>query len=42
MLRDQDGKIDDDIRFNPKLLLHIDKPLVQYMDCVNQLESYQW
>jgi phenylpropionate dioxygenase-like ring-hydroxylating dioxygenase large terminal subunit len=42
MLRDEDGKIYDNIRFNPKLILGIDKPLVQYMDYVNQLEPSRW
>jgi phenylpropionate dioxygenase-like ring-hydroxylating dioxygenase large terminal subunit len=42
MLRDEDGKIYDNIRFHPKLLLNIDQPLVQYMEYVNQLEPSQW
>ncbi|QIR39735.1 aromatic ring-hydroxylating dioxygenase subunit alpha [Tolypothrix sp. PCC 7910] len=42
MLRDEDGKIYDNIRFNPKLLLSIDQPLAQYMDYVNQLEPSRW
>lgn len=42
MLRDEDGKIYDNIRFNPKLLLKIDQPLAQYMEYVNQLEPSGW
>ncbi|MFN6571658.1 aromatic ring-hydroxylating dioxygenase subunit alpha [Dendronalium sp. ChiSLP03b] len=42
MLRDEDGKIYDNIRFHPKLLLSIDTPLAQYMKYVNQLEPSRW
>jgi phenylpropionate dioxygenase-like ring-hydroxylating dioxygenase large terminal subunit len=42
MLRDEDGKIYDNIRFNPNLLLSIDQPLAQYMEYVNQLEASRW
>jgi nitrite reductase/ring-hydroxylating ferredoxin subunit len=42
MLRDEDGKIYDNIRFHPQLLLSIDQPLVQYMEYVNQLEPSRW
>jgi len=42
MLRDEDGKIYDNIQFNPNIILNIDRPLVQYMSYVNQLESSQW
>lgn len=42
MLRDEDGKIYDNIQFNPKLLLSIDQPLAQYMEYVNQLEPSRW
>jgi phenylpropionate dioxygenase-like ring-hydroxylating dioxygenase large terminal subunit len=42
MLRDEDGKIYDNIQFNPKLLLPIDQPLAQYMSYVNQLQVSQW
>ncbi|BAY21211.1 Rieske [2Fe-2S] domain-containing protein [Calothrix sp. NIES-2100] len=42
MLRDEDGKIYDNIRFQPKLLLSIDQPLAQYMEYVNQLEPSRW
>jgi nitrite reductase/ring-hydroxylating ferredoxin subunit len=42
MLRDEDGKIYDNIRFQPKLLLSIDRPLAQYMEYVNQLEPSRW
>ncbi|OUL35961.1 aromatic ring-hydroxylating dioxygenase subunit alpha [Nostoc sp. 106C] len=42
MLRDEDGKIYDNIRFNPNLLLSIDTPLAKYMEYVNQLEPSQW
>jgi len=42
MLRDEDGKIYDNIQFNPNIILNIDRPLVQYMSYVNQLEPSQW
>ncbi|BAY98986.1 Rieske [2Fe-2S] domain-containing protein [Tolypothrix tenuis PCC 7101] len=42
MLRDEDGKIYENIRFNPKLLLSIDQPLAQYMEYVNQLKPSRW
>jgi hypothetical protein len=42
MLRDEDGKIYDNIRFNPKLLLSIDQPLAEYMEYVNQLKPSRW
>ena len=42
MLRDEDGKIYDNIRFNPQVILSIDQPLVQYIQYVNQLEPSQW
>jgi len=42
MLRDEDGKIYDHIRFDPKMLLSIDAPLVEYMRYVNQLEPSRW
>ncbi|OCR00363.1 Rieske (2Fe-2S) protein [Oscillatoriales cyanobacterium USR001] len=42
MLRDEDGKIYDNICFNPQVILSIDEPLVQYMRYVNQLKPSQW
>ncbi|MGL5065567.1 MAG: Rieske 2Fe-2S domain-containing protein [Microcoleus sp.] len=42
MLRDEDGKIYDNIRFNPQVMLSIDAPLTQYMQYVNQLEPSRW
>jgi nitrite reductase/ring-hydroxylating ferredoxin subunit len=42
MLRDEDGKIYDNIQFNPQLLLKIDQPLAEYMHYVNQLEPSRW
>ncbi|GAC1492249.1 MAG: hypothetical protein NVS2B14_04900 [Chamaesiphon sp.] len=42
MLRDEDGNIYDNIKFNPNTILSIDTPLVQYMEYVNQLEQSQW
>ena len=42
MLRDEDGKIYDNIQFNPNVLLSIDAPLVQYMEYVNQLAPSCW
>ncbi|MEM9164669.1 MAG: aromatic ring-hydroxylating dioxygenase subunit alpha [Cyanobacteria bacterium P01_F01_bin.4] len=41
-LRDEDGQIYDHIRFEPKTLLSIDAPLVEYMQYVNQLEPSRW
>lgn len=42
MLRDEDGLIYDNIRFNPDLLLKIDAPLARYMEYVNHLEPSRW
>ena len=41
-LRGEDGKIYDNIRFDPKNLLPVDRPLVEYMRYVNQLEPSHW
>jgi nitrite reductase/ring-hydroxylating ferredoxin subunit len=41
-LRDEDGKIYDNIHFTPQNLLPIDQPLVTYMQFVNQLIPSQW
>lgn len=41
-LRDEDGKIYDNIQFNSNNLLSIDQPLVEYMRYVNQLERSRW
>jgi nitrite reductase/ring-hydroxylating ferredoxin subunit len=41
-LRDEDGLIYDNIRFNPQVLLSIDAPLVKYMNYVNQLKPSIW
>ncbi|MEM9448242.1 MAG: aromatic ring-hydroxylating dioxygenase subunit alpha [Cyanobacteria bacterium P01_E01_bin.6] len=42
ILRDEDGMIYDNIQFNPKALLSIDQPIVQYMTYVNQLTPSCW
>lgn len=42
MLRDEDGKVYDHIRFNPQHLLPIDRPIVTYMNYVNQLTPSRW
>lgn len=42
MLRDEDGKIYDNIQFQPKVLLNIDTPLTQYMGYVNRLSPSCW
>ncbi|MGD1804830.1 Rieske 2Fe-2S domain-containing protein [Dapis sp. BLCC M126] len=42
MLRDEDGKVYDNIRFNPNLLLDIDASLTKYMEYVNQLKISLW
>jgi len=41
-LRDEDGLIYDNIRFNPNALLKIDAPIVQYMAYVNRLIPSRW
>lgn len=41
-LRSEDGKVYDNIRFNPNALLSIDLPLVKYMNYVNSLEPSLW
>lgn len=42
VLRDEDGKIYDNIRFNPNALLSIDTPVTKYINYVNQLEPSIW
>ena len=41
-LRGEDGKIYDSIQFEPKNLLPVDRPLVEYMQYVEQLERSRW
>ncbi|MBE9098333.1 aromatic ring-hydroxylating dioxygenase subunit alpha [filamentous cyanobacterium LEGE 07170] len=41
-LRNADGQIYDNIHFDPKTLLPIDQPLVEYMRYINQLEPSRW
>jgi hypothetical protein len=41
-LRDEDGKVYDNIRFNPNVSVSIDSPLVEYMKYVNKLEASIW
>lgn len=41
-LRDEDGQIYDNIRFNPNILLKIDQPLARYIEYVNRLEPSTW
>ncbi|NEQ71732.1 MAG: aromatic ring-hydroxylating dioxygenase subunit alpha [Okeania sp. SIO2C9] len=41
-LRDEDGQIYDNIRFNPNILLDIDTPLAKYMEYVNKLDISLW
>ena len=41
-LRDEDGLIYDNIRFNPHALLKIDSPIIQYMTYVNNLTPSHW
>lgn len=41
-LRDEDGLIYDHIQFNPRTLLKVDAPMVQYMSYVNRLEPSRW
>ncbi|MEL6937932.1 MAG: aromatic ring-hydroxylating dioxygenase subunit alpha [Cyanobacteria bacterium J06598_1] len=41
-LRGEDGKIYDNIQFEPKSLLPVDQPLVDYMKYVNGLERSHW
>jgi phenylpropionate dioxygenase-like ring-hydroxylating dioxygenase large terminal subunit len=41
-LRDEDGKIYDNIRFNSDHLLAIDAPIQHYMDYVNTLKPSRW
>lgn len=42
MLRDEDGKIYDNIKFYPQNLLSIDTPLTHYMEYVNRLQPSRW
>ncbi|TAL37305.1 MAG: aromatic ring-hydroxylating dioxygenase subunit alpha [Alphaproteobacteria bacterium] len=41
-LRDEDGFVYDNIRFNPEALLPIDRPVARYMAYVNALEPSIW
>ena len=41
-LRDEDGLIYDNIRYNPNVILSIDEPLVKYMNYVNHLQPSIW
>lgn len=41
-LRGEDGQIYDNIRYNPNILLTIDRPLAEYMNYVNKLEPSIW
>lgn len=41
-LRGEDGKVYDNIRYTPNLLLSIDTPLIKYMNYVNQLKPSVW
>ncbi len=41
-LRDEDGRIYDNIQFDPKNLLSIDAPLAHYRNYVNRLEPSRW
>lgn len=41
-LRGEDGRIYDNIRYNPNVVLSIDEPLVKYMNYVNKLQASIW
>ena len=41
-LRSKDGKIYDNIRFDARNLLPIDRPLVAYINYIEQLEPSEW
>lgn len=41
-LRDEDGKIYDNIQFNPNALITIDTPIVKYINYVNKLKPSTW
>jgi phenylpropionate dioxygenase-like ring-hydroxylating dioxygenase large terminal subunit len=41
-LRGEDGKIYDNIRFHPQVVLKLDRPLVKYINYVNDLEPSRW
>jgi len=42
MLRGEDGQIYDNIQFSAHSLLSIDRPLVEYIQYVNDLAPSQW
>lgn len=42
VLRDEDGKFYDNIRFNQNALLSIDTPVAKYMNYVNELKPSVW
>jgi phenylpropionate dioxygenase-like ring-hydroxylating dioxygenase large terminal subunit len=41
-LREEDGKIYDNIRFDPHVVLSIDSPLVKYISYVDRLSPSKW
>jgi nitrite reductase/ring-hydroxylating ferredoxin subunit len=42
LLRDEDGAVYDNIRFQPNTLLSVDKPVAQYIKWVNSLPLSKW
>ncbi len=42
LLRDEDGKVYDNMRFNSERLLPIDAPVVRYIAHVNKLPASVW
>ena len=42
MLRDEDGKVYDNIRFQTRALLPMDKPIAHFVACVNPLQPSVW
>jgi hypothetical protein len=41
-LRDEDGAVYDNIRFNPRHLLGIDQPILEFINYVDKLKPSIW
>jgi hypothetical protein len=42
LLRDEDGKVYDNMRFNPVSLLRIDRPVQEFIEAVDRLVPSRW
>lgn len=42
ILQDEDGKVYDNMRFNPNALIGIDRPVKKFIAAINQLQPSDW